>query len=189
MSPEDTPPRDRFDDVEDVPHRIGAHRAPSRGGRGWIAFAWAAFATGVLVGLGVIVLFVIDGSLGVPSFGPEAQSTPTATVTTTPTPTVTPTVDPSLAVTVLNGTTSSGLAGRVGGVLTDAGWHVTATANASATDIQATTVYFQSEGDRGAALGVARSLPGARVALTQDYAATGADLTVVLGADYARSSG
>ena len=35
-----------------------------------------------------------------------------------------------------------------------------------------------------AALGVAQSLPGATVQQTQDFADTGADLTVVLGSNY-----
>ena len=49
-------PRDRFDDVPADLARVGAHRAPARRGRGFVTFAWAALATGALVGAGVLGL-------------------------------------------------------------------------------------------------------------------------------------
>ncbi len=39
-------PKDRFDDLPPDLQRVGAHRAVPKGGRGWIAFAWAALASG-----------------------------------------------------------------------------------------------------------------------------------------------
>jgi len=55
-------PRDRFDEVPHDLDRVGAHRSEPRRGRGWIVFAWAALATGVLVGAGVVALGVLNDS-------------------------------------------------------------------------------------------------------------------------------
>jgi hypothetical protein len=87
-------------------------------------------------------------------------------------------------VNVLNGTTTAGLGGKVGDTLTKAGWKVGAIANADKQDLTQTIVYYADAKNQAAALGVAQSLPGATVALTQDFAASGADLTVVVGSDY-----
>lgn len=173
-------PKDRFDTIPDDLHRVGAHRAPRAKGRGWIGFGWAALATVVLVGLGVFGLSLVDngnsfrGGLG----------SPTPTPTATPTPTITPTVNPALTVNVLNGTATAGLATKVGDTLAAAGWKVGARANANDTNLTQTVVYYSDPKNLAAALGVVQSLPGAKTAQTQDYVATGADLTVVVGSDY-----
>ena len=177
-------PKDRFDRIPPDLTRVGAHRAPRRSGRGLVAFAWAALATGLLVAAGVAALFVINGRVNLPFGGSTGTAAPT-TASATPTPTIAPTVDPALAVTVLNGTTTSNLAGDAGDALTSAGWNVIATANASARDIETTRIYIQDEGARAAALGVEQTIPGATIEVTHDYADTGSDVTVVLGADYA----
>jgi hypothetical protein len=175
-------PKDRFDAIPDDIQRIGAHRAPHQKGRGWIGFAWAAVATILLIGIGVIGLFLINGSIAFN--GSPNSGTPTPTVTSTPTPTITPTVDPNLNVTVLNGTTTAGLANQVGDALVAKGWKVSSRANASQSNITTTVVYYSNPKNAAAALGAAQSLPGATTALTQDFAETGADLTVVVGSDY-----
>ncbi len=175
-------PKDRFDAIPDDIQRVGAHRAPHQKGRGWIGFAWAAVATILLIGVGVFGLYLINGSIAFN--GSPGGGTPTPTITPTPTPTVVPTVDPSLNVTVLNGTTTAGLANQVGDALVAKGWKVQSRANASQTNITSTVVYYSNPKNEGAALGVAQSLPGATVMLTQDFAETGADLTVVVGSDY-----
>ncbi|MDQ1589158.1 MAG: hypothetical protein QOJ77_2323 [Microbacteriaceae bacterium] len=176
-------PKDRFDAVPDNLQRVGAHRAPRAKGRGWIGFAWAALATAILIGIGVIGLFAVNSGINLPG-GLGGAPTPTPTPTSTPTPTIVPTVDPSLNLTVLNGTTTTGLATSVGDTLVKAGWKVGARGNASATNITKTVVYYSDPKNQAAALGVAQSLPGAPVAMTQDFAVSGADITVVVGSDY-----
>jgi hypothetical protein len=175
-------PKDRFDTIPDDLSRVGAHRTPRPKGRGWIGFGWAALATVVLVGLGIFGLSLVNGSI---SFQGTTGTSASPTPTPTPTPTIVPTVDPNLSVFVLNGTTTSGLANTVADKLTAAGWKVVSRANASDNTLAQTMVYYSDPKNEAAALGVAQSLPGAKVATTQDYVATGADLTVVIGSDYA----
>jgi len=174
-------PKDRFDSIPNDLRRIGAHRTPRPRGRGWIGFGWAVLATVILIGLGVFGLSLVNGSISFKGVTPSLSSTPTPT----PTPTIVPTVDPNLSVFVLNGTSTSGLANLVGDKLVAAGWKVDSRANASDTDLAKTIVYYSDPKNQAAALGVAQSLPGATVAETQDYVATGADLTVVVGSDNA----
>lgn len=174
-------PKDRFDTIPDDLSRVGAHRTPRPKGRGWIGFGWAALATVVLVGLGIFGLSLVNGSISFQGSTTSASPTPTPT----PTPTIVPTVDPNLSVFVLNGTTTTGLANTVADKLTAAGWKVSSRANASVNTLSQTMVYYSDPKNEAAALGLAQSLPGAKVAVTQDYVATGADLTVVIGSDYA----
>ena len=178
-------PRDRFDEIPDDLTRVGAHRAPRPRGRGWIAVGWAVLATLVLVGAGIFGLSLVNGSIvfhGAASSASRTTGTPTPTAT--PTPTIVPTVDPALSVNVLNGTTTEGLAGTVGDKLTAAGWKVGATANADKSDIPATVVYYGDPANQAAALGVAQSLPGATIQQSTAFSDTGADITVVIGANY-----
>jgi hypothetical protein len=179
-------PRDRFDEIPDDLKRVGAHRAPRPRGRGWIAVGWAALATVVLVGAGIVGLSLVNGSI---SFhGPGASSSRTASTSPTPspspTPTVVPTVNPALTVNVLNGTTREGLATSVGDKLTAAGWKVGALANADQTNIAQTIVYYNDPANQGAALGVAQSVPGSTVQQSTAFSDGGADITVVIGANY-----
>ena len=179
-------PRDRFDEIPDDLQRVGAHRAPRPRGRGWIAVGWAALVTVILVGAGIFGLSLVNGTIdfhGSSPFASRSQShTPTATPT--PTPTIVPTVDPSLNVNVLNGTTTTGLAKTVADKLTAAGWKVGSYANADNSAIAATVVYFGKPADQAAALGVAQSLPGATIQQSTAYDDTGADITVVIGANF-----
>ncbi|MEY9952800.1 LytR C-terminal domain-containing protein [Leifsonia sp. EB34] len=178
-------PRDRFDDIPDGLQRVGAHRAPRPKGRGWIAVGWAALAVVVLVAAGIFGLSLVSGSISFHgSAASPSHSSGTPTPTATPTPTIVPTVDPSLTVNVLNGTTTSGLGSKVADTLKTAGWKVGAVANADKQNLTQTIVYYSDAKNQAAALGVAQSLPGATTALTQDFAASGADLTVVVGSDY-----
>jgi len=172
-----TAPRDRFDDVPADLARVGAHRAPRPAGRGFVAFAWAALATGVLVGAGVLGLGAIEGritNVGSLSTGPSAAAA------------VTPTIDPNIDVVLLNATTTNGLAAGAESMLVKDGWKVGSTANASATDVKTTTVYYTNASQAGAAAGLAKSLGITRTALSQQFAVAGQSrLTVVLGEDYA----
>lgn len=180
-------PEDQFDSAPENLLRVGAHRAPRRRGRGWIGFGWAALATVILVAIGVLGLNAINGNIQVPGgfFGSGSSGTPTAS--STPTATITPIVNAKLNVTVLNGTTVEGLATSVGDALVAKGWTVNSRTNASETNITQTTVYYSDAANEAAALGMVKSLTGAKATavLTQAFAETGADLTVVVGSDYA----
>ena len=178
-------PRDRFDDIPGDLHRVGAHRAPRPKSRRWIAVGWAALATVVLIGAGIFGLSLVSGSISFEGSPNTGTGTGTPTVSPTPTPTVVPTVNPALTVNILNGTSTEGLGKEVGDTLAQAGWKVGAVANADRTDLADTIVYYSDPANEAAALGAAQSLPGATIQETQDFAETGADLTVVIGTDFA----
>ncbi|MBF4601025.1 LytR C-terminal domain-containing protein [Frigoribacterium sp. VKM Ac-1396] len=187
--------RDRFDDVPADLDRVGAHRAEKRPGSGWVAFAWAALATGVLVGAGVIYLGVANDSFQFvnpsSSSTAEAGAAETDTATSTPTPSasesVAPLTDPSqvdpevTTVTVLNGTATAGLAGAASDRLETEGWVVGTQGNASER-VSTSTVYYSSAADEAVALGLAQQLGISDVELTDAF--PGASVTIVLGADY-----
>lgn len=187
-------PKDRFDDLPRKIDRVGAHRAAAAKRSGWITVWWALAATILLVAVGVVGLFLLNDRLnfalpGGSTAPPSAAPTPTPTETPAPTPTSTPTpvatIDPALNLTVLNGTPGVGVAGGVAELLTAAGWNVGATADASSEDVPETIVYYADAILEGAARGVAESIPGSDILLSSDYADSGADLTVVIGNDYA----
>jgi hypothetical protein len=191
-------PRDRFDDVTDGP-RVGAHRGPQRRGRGWIVFAWAALATGVLVGLGVLGLGLATTGLsdGNDSGGSASSPTPSASATAKPSPSsspsassgsgagasaATPAQQGTTSVVVLNGTTTTGLAGRASTALTGAGWKIASTGDAGTTGTTQTIVYYRSAESAAVAQGIAQSL--GTTAVQQSSAFPNADVSVVLGSDY-----
>lgn len=195
-------PRDRFDDVADGP-RVGAHRGAQRRGRGWIAFAWAALATGVLVGIGVLVLALLNGSYSFSgsdspsaSTSSSATSKPSASATSKPSASssagadagsgaaaaATPAQQGTTSVVVLNGTTTSGLAARASATLTGAGWQVASTGDAGTTGSTSTIVYYQQAAQAAVAQGIAKQL--GVTAVQQSAAFPNADVSVVLGADY-----
>jgi len=188
-----TYPKDRFDHLPHSLDRVGAHRAPRKKGRHWVAFWWALGATAVLIGLGVFGMASLSNKLniaipGLSSSPATETATATATDAATAVPTAVATVDPSLTVTVLNGTTGTGVAKAAGDLLSAAGWTVGALSNASTEDVTKTTVYYADATLEGAARGVAASLPGSTVLLASDFATSGADLTVVVGADFVSRS-
>ncbi|MGN6446184.1 LytR C-terminal domain-containing protein [Amnibacterium sp.] len=179
------PSRDRFDDVPADLARVGAHRAPRRG-RGLVTFAWAALATGVLVGAGVLGLGVIER--GVSSTGDTGAASAASATSASAMPAAT--VDPNVDVVVLNATTTNGLAAHAATKAKADGWKVTSTANANSKNVQLSTVYYGQKSQLGAALGLAKSLGigHAPVQSTQYDVAGQSRLTVVLGKDYVASS-
>ncbi|MCS5508805.1 LytR C-terminal domain-containing protein [Curtobacterium flaccumfaciens pv. flaccumfaciens] len=196
-------PRDRFDDVADGP-RVGAHRGAQRRGRGWIVFAWAALATGVLVGVAVLALAVLNGSYSFNGSDSPSTSTSTSTsATAKPSATskpsasssagsgsagagsaaaATPAQQGTTTVVVLNGTTTTGLASRASAALTGAGWQVASTGDAGTTGSTSTIVYYQQASQAAVAQGIAKQL--GVTAVQQSAAFPNADVSVVLGADY-----
>jgi hypothetical protein len=146
-----------------------------------VTFAWAALATGVLVGAGVLGLSVIER--GVASTGDS--STTASAVAAAPAATI----DPTASVVVLNATKTTGLAARAASSAKGDGWKVSSTANADSTDVKLSTVYFGKKSQQGAALGLAKSLGIGRTQQSDRFDVQGTSrLTVVLGADYAASS-
>ncbi|WP_139416539.1 LytR C-terminal domain-containing protein [Agromyces laixinhei] len=171
-------PRDRFDSIPHGIDRVGAHRAPARRGAGWIAFGWATLATVVLVAVGIGGVMLFNDRL---SFGDPPVATPSAA----PVETAEPVVAPDIPVLVLNGTATSGLAAQAAETLTANGVPVGSTANASEETLTETVVYYATPELEGAARGVAQFLPEADVRVSDQFLATGNQLVVVLGSDYA----
>lgn len=157
--------------------RQGVHRAPVAR-RGWVTFAWAALATGVLVGVGTLGLFAYNGKLNIAAwFAGGAKPTPTVTAA--------PTMDPKMAIDVLNGTATTGLATNVGGLLTNAGWHVATMSNASQTNFPKTIVFYSVQGSEGAARGVCQTVGShCQIKLSSAFKGSVSPLTLVLGTDY-----
>lgn len=181
-------PPDRFDETPDDLTRVGAHRAPAPRGRGWIAFAWAALATGILVAGGLYGLSRYDPTFqfDLPSFG--AGET-TGEPTTEPTDTVEPVTDPSavdpdldLTISVLNGTETQGLQNTAGDQIDAAGWPDPARANASNRTEETTTIFYHTTDYEGIALGLAELLGAGEIVLSDAY--LGAPVTILLGTDY-----
>lgn len=180
-------PKDQFDDLPDDLYRVGAHRAARRKGQGWITLAWAALAVVVLTGLGLFGLSRLSDSVSIdlPGFPGEAQ--PPAATAPEPEPTAEPVTDPStladtVSITVLNGTTRSGLANAVGDTLEQDGWPVGSRTNTAEPDVETSTIYYSTAENEGAARGVALALGITDVVLSDAF--PGAAVTVVLGADY-----
>ncbi len=181
-------PRDRFDDIPSDVDRVGAHRAPRKPGRGWIAFAWAVVATAVLVVAGLFGLSLVNPDFELPfAPGETASPTPSETIVETAAPVTDPTtVDPerlaTLTIAVLNGTPTSGLSNTAGDQIAAAGWPDPSRAAASANDEEVTYVYYGNPDDEGIARGILQLLGAGDVRLSDAFPA--ANITVVLGADY-----
>jgi hypothetical protein len=176
--------KDRFDTHTHALDRVGAHRAPGRKGRGWIAFWWALGATVLLIAVGVVGIFAINNRLNFSNIPGLASSSSTPPPIETVVPTAEATVDPALTVNVLNGSAINGVAASVTDTLTAAGWVVSATGNAD-TDTEPTSViYYTDASQEGAARGIAASLPGAKIVVSTSFVDSGAALTVVVGNDY-----
>lgn len=182
---------DRFDDVPDTLGRVGAHRAPRRRGRGWIAVAWALLASGILIVAGLYSLSLVSDSVTfeIPGFS-EPEPMPTPEPTPTMTPTAQPVVDPStvelpsgFTITVLNATPAGGLSAQAGAELAELGWPVGTTTNAAQDDVPETVVYYSDPAHEGLARGIAQQLSVGDIELSDAF--PGAPITVVLGADYA----
>ncbi len=187
-------PQDQFDEVPTELKRVGAHRAPRPRGRGAIAFAWAALATGVLVVAGLYGLSRLDPNFefALPDFGggnddPVATSSPSAS---TVAPVTDPaTVDPALAlsISVLNASAADGLQNTAGDAIAAAGWPNPARANSTTRDVETTVIYYRSTEYEGIARGLAQLLGVGTVQLSD--AVLGAPVTVVVGQDYATVAG
>jgi cytoskeletal protein RodZ len=204
-------PPDRFDGIPDSPHRVGAHRSGAARHTGWIVFAWAALACGVLVAAGIGVLKIVDNnnqftdtstsaatssapSSSAPASSSSASSTPsspassasqTPTAPSTPTPLLDPSkIDSSVtSIVVLNSTQRAGLAANASGILKNGGWVVRSTGDTASAASTSTVYYTNSAADnQSIALGIAQKLGITNVQPSTAF--PNATITVVLGSDY-----
>ena len=189
-------PRDRFDDIPDDLIRVGAHRSPAKRGRGWIGFAWAALATGVLVVGGLYALSLVNPAISfeLPDFGNGGVAQPGDS--STPEPEATPLTDPALvdpalglSISVLNGSPTDKQQDAVVAQLTQAGWGPPtfpgiSGAVAGARDQEATVIYYNGAQFEPIALGLAELLGTDPANIRNSDFYLGAPVTIVLGADY-----
>lgn len=185
-------PRDRFDELPDDLRRVGAHRGPAQRGRGWVAFAWAALATLLLVVGGVVGLRLFMGiNIDIPFLSAGPSQGPIATPVPTATPTAEPVLDPStidparlITTSVYNGTPTPELQNTVGDALAAAGWVIDARALASTSDVAKTTVYYSDPANEDVARGLVVALGLGEIQLVPAETFPGNPLNIVIGADY-----
>lgn len=181
--------KDRFDEIPADLQRVGAHRAPVPSGRGWFLLLWAGLATLVLIAGGILGLTLLGERVNFVETPRPAATAPVSTET----PTAVATIDPDSMVTVLNGTSTRGLATRAIEKLNAEGWTQSITpGSASATDVETTTVYYEDPSQEGAARGLAEALGLGSIQLSTQFQIPVGEgeeplpqLTVVLGSDYA----
>jgi hypothetical protein len=186
---------DRFDEVSHDPRYIGTHRRERS--------SWSLFAP-IGIGLGAVVVLVLAGLWFVdrsddyleldPAVVAAGQGEPPAEDPVVVEPdvpeVVEPVVDPSqidvseLTITVLNGTSTAGLAARAGDRLTAVGWPEPTATNADSSDVQDSVVAYQDDADKGIALGIAQLLGIDSDQVVQTSAYPGARVTVLLGSNY-----
>lgn len=183
-------PKDQFDDIPADLARVGAHRAPPRRGRGWIALGWGVLAAAVLTIAGLYTLSRIDPefTLALPDF-----SDPAPGPTISPLPTAEPVTDPDsvdddldLSISVLGATPDSETEDIVGDLIDDAGWPNPVRAPAATDDVEETVVYYRSADYEGVARGLVELLGVGRAVLSDFY--RGAPVTIVVGADFDAST-
>ncbi len=186
---------DRFDDVASDVRYVGTHRSEQSS---LSIFAPIGIALGLVVVLVLAGLWFVDRSND--NLALEASELPVvrgeAPVEDVPEEApieedvVEPVTDPTvidtegLTITVLNGTSSAGLAARAGSRLQSVGWPEATATNADSSDVAQTVVAYESDEDLAIAWGIALALGLDLEAVVQTTAYPGARITVVLGADY-----
>jgi hypothetical protein len=181
-------PTDQFDNLPDDLQRVGAHRGPRIKGHGWVAFAWAFLATGILVVVGLFVLSLLDSSFQFPLTGGGSAASASPTPKSTPTPSITPITDPTtitarnITITVLNGTAESDAVTKAADKLEKAKWVVGSTGNSTESTIKQTVVYYSTPANKDVAEGIQLALGVGTIQLTDHF--PGAPITVVVGSDF-----
>ena len=182
-------PKDQFDTLPEDLARQGAHRAPKKRGGGWVGFAWAALATGLLVVGGLYGLSLIDSSIRFEVPGITAGEEEVVTPSESATPEVPPLTDPTtidkarkITITILNGTGTAGLQNEAATALVAGKWPIGTRTTASQNDIEKTFIYYSNPADEDIARGLVLALGVGEI--RESAAFIGAPITIVLGDDY-----
>lgn len=170
--------------------RRGAHRPAGLGPTSALPWLLASvaivvivlFASGWFSGSGEPASSTVKAGPS-PSTAKTAKGSATTKAPTTPSATSTPapTADRTLAVSVLNSTSTSGLAAKGAAKLRAAGWTIRSTGNYRG-GVSGTTVFYGSGALRATAQAVAADLGVGAVTESADFGAS--RVTVVLGGDY-----
>jgi hypothetical protein len=183
---------DRFDDVPKDLGYVGTHRRQRS--------TLSLFAP-IGIGLGLVVLVVLAGlwvidrsnenlAFDVGTLPVAAEPPAEDAVVEEPDEGPNPVQDPTsidtegLSITVLNGTSSAGLAARAGARLQALGWPEATATNADSSTVSASVVAYENDEDLGIALGIAQALGIDFESVVQTSTYPGARITVILGADY-----
>ncbi|WP_427133763.1 LytR C-terminal domain-containing protein [Pseudarthrobacter sp. S9] len=178
--------RDEFDRVPETSARQGVHRAVAESRRRSLAPVLAVGCLALVVGL---VAFLILPKLGFSSAGENAALAPDTAGTSAPaspgatspaasdatpseapsassTPSATPSAtaaaaDKTQPVAIYNGTTTAGLASRVGATVASAGWVLGPMGNWSGVPQQSSVIFYSSAAQKGnaEALGTLLGIP------------------------------
>lgn len=196
-------PEDEFDVGEDDgPVPVGVHRAQVPRWRSWIPLLAILIIVPAL-GWGVVAL--IGGGSGgsggsgggqAASQAPAGGGTPTAggnpsaegSAAASPSATAEGSADLTMGVTVHNGTTITGLAGRTGDRLTNAGFTAVTVSQGTydGSEPTATTIYYRGAEERATAEAVGKAL--GITELVEDTAATESNpIVVILREDFSES--
>ena len=130
---------------------------------GWVVLLWSLVSALVLIVVGIFVALVLMGRITLfPDTEPIAPPTPEATGV----------VDTTYSVRVLNATADEGLDEQMRDTLLNSGWSADLVINGQAEpqDFAETTVYYETEGDEAAALGLAEVIGGAQIEQSDFYA-------------------
>lgn len=170
------PAKDRFDSPPRG-RRVGAHRLVMRPRRFWQYLVAALVGVAVLTAAGIFAVQNIGSSV-TEIFDGGSPAAPVEQVQAE--------VDPEATVAVLNGTTEEGLQDAVAEAIAEGEWGTIGFTDIAATDdVAISAVFFATEADEPAALGLAKQLGGVSTYQSDDYAKYGVQLVVLLGADYA----
>ncbi len=187
---------DRFDEIPAELGRVGAHRAPRGRGGVFVAAAWAALASGVLVVAGLYGLSLITDrvTFEIPAFD-TAEPEPEPDVAPEPdsAPTVEPVTDPALVelpagftITILNAAGVEGLGATARDLITPPGWPVGTVTAADQDDLAETIVFYSDPTLEAVALGMTVLLGVGSIELSDAF--PGAPITITVGADFAAVS-
>ena len=196
--------RDEFDRVPETSTRQGVHRAVAESRRRRLAPILAVGAAALAVGL---VAFLILPKLGLSTGGntvavsaeqgassaaaspaptasspaspsPAPSGTPSASATPSATPTATAAVDKTQPVAIFNGTTTAGLANRVGGTVSTAGWKLGTLGNWGGVPQKRSVVFYSGAAQKANAEALGKLLG---IQTVVDSAEFQQPLVVVLG--------
>lgn len=147
---------------------------------GWLVLLWSFVAALVLIVVGIFVALLMMGRIAL---------FPSAEETVAPAPEATGVVDTTYSVMILNATPEEGLDDQLRETLLNAQWpdDLISYSPAGQQDFAETTVYYVSEADQQAAIGLADLIGGAHVEQSDFYANLNdpeqKQLVIVIGLD------